>query len=426
MPKKRDVKDTAPTPSAGNGSLEDCYFFQIDLTLSDRYSGSSHSHSNAPSYGPPPPAHSKMVKEQYRSPAGIDPMTGYSTGMRAPAPYPPRSTPPSQNSRPSGGSIMQGTSLVAPQSLSQQGPPPLARTEGLLRPVAQGRDVGGSITQGTPILVKDAGGHQQYETPMNYYKNSLAAPSGSVSRMPYQTDPQLCSRQQIILSDYLLSQQMVGQNSGRRDREQQGPPPSRPNERPPPPPPPPSHVVYQYRPPSPMYVQQKMPYMDSHHPYPPHSGGPTAPMQPQSLQQQQQQQQPSQQPPQQQSPQQPPQQPTPPQQQQQRQGVIQRNSSVPASRPSDPSRPSPPVSHSNQGRTSSPGARLLAPPGRYPGMGSSTPVSISPRGDSIYTHDAFALLVNEAAAQPSLPVPERDRRDREREHRQNPAGAMSR
>ena len=333
-----------------------------------------------------------MVKEPYRS---TDPMAGYSTGMRAPAPYPPRSTPPTQSARPSGGSIMQGTSLVAT---------PTPRTEGLLRPVAQGRDVGGSITQGTPILVKETG-HPSYEgaSPMGYYKNSL--PVGQPTRMPYQTDPQLCSRQ-IILSDYLLSQQMVGQNSGRRE---QAPPSSRANERPPPP-----HVVYQYRPPSPMYVQ-KMAYMEPHHPYPPHSSGPTPPMHPQQQQQQQQQQ--------------PPQQPTPPQQQQ-RQGVIQRNSSVPASRPSEP-RPSPPVSHSTN-RTSSPAGLLPPHSGRYPI--SSTSVSISPRGDSIYTHDAFASLVNAAAAQPSLPVPERDRRDRERERdrdkerdlRQNPAGFMPR
>lgn len=48
-------------------------------------------------------------------------------------------------------------------------------------------------------------------------------------------------------------------------------------------------------------------------------------------------------------------------------------------------------------------------------MVGAPPVSISPRGDSIYVHDAFASLVNAAAAQPSLPVPDRDRRDRDRE-----------
>ena len=198
-------------------------------------------------------------------------------------------------------------------------------------------------------------------------------------------------------------------------------PTSRPNERPAPPPPPApaSHVIYQYRPPSPMFVP-KMPFMDSHHPYPSHSSGHTPPVhqqQPPHPQQQQQQKQQQQQ------------QPTPPQQQQ-RQGVIQRNSSVPVSRPSDP-RPSPPVSH--QGRTSSPGGLLapgsIHPSARYP-MGSA-PMSISSRGDSIYTHDAFASLVNAAAAQPSLPVPERDRRDREKERdprdtRSNMPGLMPR
>lgn len=56
--------------------------------------------------------------------------------------------------------------------------------------------------------------------------------------------------------------------------------------------------------------------------------------------------------------------------------------------------------------------------------GGAPPVSISPRGDSIYVHDAFASLVNAAAAQPSLPVPDRDRRDREREKERDPRGHL--
>ena len=383
-------------------------------------------------YGAPPTAHSKdsQLKQQqqqqqqqhYRS----DPMTG----MRAPAPYPPRSTPPAQNNatRPLGGSIMQGTPFSPQVSLQ------VPRTDGLLRPaVHQGRNesMAGSITQGTPILVKDHSSPYE-QAGLSYYKippqSSSPSPSqpgsggggggGQQRGAQYSSDPQQFSSRQIILTDYLLSQQMPERNSNansgsRRDRE---PPLSqqqlqRPNDRGPPQLQPGQPSLYQpYRPPSPMYLPGRGPYgMEPvHHGYPPHSGSgnssgghPTAP-----------------------SPhlQHPPQQPTPPQQQQQRQGVIQRNSSVPSGRQSDP-RPSPPApilihQQGGPGRTSSPsqpaatGGGATGRPGSMSYLG-----SVSPRGESIYGHDAFASLVNAAAAQPSLPVPDRDRRDRDKDPR---------
>ena len=414
MPKKRDNKDQLAPPSA---------------------QGPPYGHSPSPY---PPPAHSKTSKEQqqqqqqqqqhYRGPpTSVDPMTGYPAGMRAPAPYPPRSTPPTQNSsRPSGGSIMQGTPLVASPSANSLPVLQVPRTDGLIRPAVQSRDsLTGSITQGTPIIVKDldarsgppSGAHSSHPAYEAYRGMPTPQQPGPPPRMQYQPDPQSYSRQIILSSDYLLSQQMMDRNSGqRRDMmplQPQIQATSRPSDRPPPPP---SHTAYPRRPPSPMYVQ-KLPYgMDSHHGYPPHSsGGGVAP---------QHQQQP------------PPQQPTPPQQQQQRQGVIQRNSSVPSVRQPDP-RPSPPApsphqQQSSQGRTSSPaGGLLTVGPGggglhssRPNSIAGAPPVSISPRGDSIYVHDAFASLVNAAAAQPSLPVPDRDRRDREREKERDPRGGL--
>lgn len=385
------------------------------------------------SYAPPASAHSKSGKDgPYRNtPTPVDQMPGYMAGMRAPAPYPPRSTPPAQNSlRPMGGSIMQGTPLVASPS-NQAMPLQVPRTDGLLRPAVSGRDsMSGSITQGTPIVGKDMDGrgapgphapHPSYD----YYKNMPASQPGGQppgARLPYPPDPQSYSRQ-IILSDYLLSQQMQpdrNSGAGRKEREAmslapQMPATSRPSDRPPPPPS--SHAMYQYRPPSPMY---KVPFgIESHHAYPAHSSGSvvTPGQQPPPTQQQQQQQPPP----------------------QQRQGVIQRNSSV-RSQP-DP-RPSPPApspvhlqqpSGQSQARTSSPAGGLLTfgqaslHPGRAP------PVSISPRGDAFYGHDGLATLVNAAAAQQALPVPvpERDRRDREREKERDPrampqAGLMAR
>lgn len=361
-------------------------------------------------------------------------MAGYpAAGMRAPAPYPPRSTPPTQtSSRPSGGSIMQGTPLSV--SPSTNAIPVLPRTDGLIRPTVQGRDsLTGSITQGTPIVTKELdarsappGPHPSHPAYEAYYRglSTSAQPSSGppVPRLAYQTpDPQSYSRQMILSSDYLLSQQMVDRNSGgRRDRDPLPLPPqipvtSRPSDRPPPI----SHAAYPHRSPSPMYVQ-KPPYgMDPHHGYPPHSSGGSA-----AAASQQQQPPPPQQlsapPPQQQQ-----------QQQQQRQGVIQRNSSVPSVRQPD-SRPSPPAQQpNNQGRTSSPAGGLLTVmptgggglhPTRPNSFGGAPPVSISPRGDSIHGYDAFASLVNAAAAQPSLPVPDRDRRDREKER--DPRGPL--
>lgn len=381
-------------------------------------------------YGAPPTAHNKdsQLKPQQQQHYRSDPMAG----MRAPAPYPPRSTPPAQNNatRPLGGSIMQGTPFSPQMSLQ------VPRTDGLLRPaVHQGRSesMAGSITQGTPILVKDHSSPYE-QAGLSYYKippqSSSPSPSqpgagggggGQQRGAQYSSDPQQFSSRQIILTDYLLSQQMTERNSNsssasgsRRDREpplsqqqQQPQQLQRPDNRGPPQLQPGQPSLYQpYRPPSPMYLPGRSPYgMEPvHHGYPPHSSGgssghPTAP-----------------------SPhlQHPPQQPTPPQQQQQRQGVIQRNSSVPSGRQSDP-RPSPPApthlihQQVGPGRTSSPsqpaaGGGATGRPGSMMYLG-----PVSPRGESIYGHDAFASLVNAAAAQPSLPVPDRDRRDRERD-----------
>ena len=448
MPKKRESKDA---PANNQSSAQ---------------GGGTGGHVHGiPSYAPPPPAHSKGPvgkPDQYRNPpVSMEQMSSYPAGIRTPTPqYPPRSTPPSQNSRPPlGGSIMQGTPLNAPSATLPPSSMPslqhVGRSDGLLRPALQGRDIGGSITQGTPIVVvKDASpsalpphsgerhnekGIPAYEraSPLSYYKGvpggqgqpqPPSQPSGA--RIPYPADQQLTNnRQQIIMNDYFTSQQMMDRappGRGERPREReplpshpsapQNPQGSRPNDRVGPGPPPPPHVMYSYAPHSQMYMP-KMAYMDAPHlgylppstvpsPAPPHS-------QPPPLQQQQQQ---------------------PPQQ---RQGVIQRTSSVPTSRPPE-SRPSPsPVAlHSSQGRTSSPGG-LLAPSGAHMGQRppmSSASLSISPREhrevSSIYGHDAFASLVNAAAAQQALPVPDRDRRDREREkerdQRQHPPGSIPR
>lgn len=391
----------------------------LDLSMPKKRESST---PQSQTYGAPPQAHNKDSQQKQQQPQQQHYRHDMMPGMRAPAPYPPRSTPPTSNNqpRPLSGSIMQGTPLSS--QVLQQAP----RTDGLLRPAihpGRGESMGGSITQGTPILIKDH--PSAYESSgLSYYKippqSSSPSPSqpcggpGQQRRDQYSDPQQFSSSRHIILTDYLLSQQMTERpgnaNSapgGRRDREpptlsQQQQQHQRTNDNRGPPQPAQQQLYQPYRPPSP-YLQGRGPYgmEPAHHGYTTHSssssGHPSAP-----------------------SPhlQHPPQQPTPPQQQ--RQGVIQRNSSVPSGRQPDP-RPSPPaptlIHQGGPGRTSSPLQQVPTGPGGLSvagRMGSMAYLgSVSPRGESIYGHDAFASLVNAAAAQPSLPVPDRDRRDKD-------------
>ncbi len=343
MPKKRDVKDQ------GQGATNNQ---QVTSVGSQGPAVGSHLHGLATTaYAPPPPpAHSKgpiTKTDPYRITSSALEQMGASGGfaLRASTPqYPPRSTPPSQNARPpTGGSIMQGTPLLnAPLSTnSHLALPPssipslqqVARaTDGLLRPALQGRDLSGSITQGTPIvLIKDGpsphpadrhgdrtGPVYDHASTLGFYKTTAPSQTSSLSssgvgsatassggagtapgRVSYQqAEQQLTAnhRQQIILSDYLTSQQMVIDRPGREPRSrgdqrevltphpqppvtpgaprESGPPrdsgpQSRASDRGAVPGPPASHVIYPY--PSHAFMP-KMTYIDQPlHPYLPTS-----------------------------------------------------------------------------------------------------------------------------------------------------------
>lgn len=154
----------------------------------------------------------------------------------------PQPPPQSQPGGPKG-SITHGTPVNSSgQSLMAQGAATLSpRFDGMLRQTPPGSDKLGSITQGTPVHLPQH--HLTEKQRYDYYKNSRQSPAqppqqpspqapptfGSpYVRTPgsYPLDqPQQLSSRQIIMNDYITSQQMHGQQSrgGRSDKETPSP-----------------------------------------------------------------------------------------------------------------------------------------------------------------------------------------------------------
>ncbi|KAF5285140.1 hypothetical protein FQA39_LY16829 [Lamprigera yunnana] len=156
----------------------------------------------------PPPAHAKLQSQMHRSEAYI----GYHQERKSPAVYVstiPRVQPklPSPKlANPKAGSITLGTPIISQP-----------RYEGLLRQMTPEPKMG-SITQGTPIHVP----HMQDKRIYDYYNKRppmpLNVPPQSANYQPqyrqpsYSVEQQLSSRQ-IIMNDYITSQQMLGRRN---------------------------------------------------------------------------------------------------------------------------------------------------------------------------------------------------------------------
>lgn len=130
------------------------------------------------------------------------------------------------------GSITQGTPLNQPQSLSTA----TSRYENVFRQTPPNSEKIGSITQGTPLSSPSP---QHMDKRMyDFYKSSRQSPHlqsgqqptsqsgnvfpGNMGKPQYIEHPQLSSKQ-IIMNDYITSQQMIGQqnrSSGRNEKEQ--------------------------------------------------------------------------------------------------------------------------------------------------------------------------------------------------------------
>lgn len=140
------------------------------------------------------------------------------------------------------GSITHGTPVNSNnQQILIQGPTTLSpRFDGILRQTPPSGDKLGSITQGTPVHLPP---HHltDKQRVYDYYKNSRQSPAqppqqpspqSATFGSPYQVRPsgpyaieqpaQLSSRQ-IILNDFMTSQQMHGQARGRPDKESPSP-----------------------------------------------------------------------------------------------------------------------------------------------------------------------------------------------------------
>jgi hypothetical protein len=169
---------------------------------------------------PPPPAHTKHPPQQIHRE-----YLGYHQERKSPA-FPMRSQPklPSPKpANPKSGSITLGTPIINQQS----------RYEGLLRQMTPETKMG-SITQGTPIHMPHIQEKRVYE-----FFNKRGVPQNSPQpggypqyRQPAYTVEQQLSSRQIIMNDYITSQQMLG----RRNEKSQYYPANSPHRTPPPPP----------------------------------------------------------------------------------------------------------------------------------------------------------------------------------------------
>lgn len=152
--------------------------------------------------------------------------------------------PPSNQPGGPKGSITHGTPVNSSgPSIMVQGSATLSpRFDGMLRQTPPGSDKLGSITQGTPVHLPQhhLTDKQRYE----FYKNSRQSPAQPPQQAspqappqfgsPYQVrapgsypleQPQQLSSRQIIMNDYITSQQMHGQQvrGGRSDKESPSP-----------------------------------------------------------------------------------------------------------------------------------------------------------------------------------------------------------
>lgn len=128
--------------------------------------------------------------------------------------------PSPKPANPRAGSITQGTPIISQP-----------RYEGLLRQMTPDATKMGSITQGTPIHVP----HVQDKRVYDFYNKRAAAYPPQQYRQPAYTVEQQLSSRQIIMNDYITSQQMLGRRGGEKVHY---PPPSSPHRTPPPAPPP--------------------------------------------------------------------------------------------------------------------------------------------------------------------------------------------
>lgn len=139
------------------------------------------------------------------------------------------------------GSITHGTPVNSNnQPILVQGQATLSpRFDGILRQTPPSADKLGSITQGTPVHLPPH--HLSDKRVYDYYKNSRQSPAQSSSQQPspqsfgspYQVrasgpypieQPQPLSSRQIIMNDFITSQQMHGQQvRGRSDKESPSP-----------------------------------------------------------------------------------------------------------------------------------------------------------------------------------------------------------
>lgn len=157
----------------------------------------------------------------------------------------PKTSQHQSNNQQSGpkGSITHGTPVNSNnQPILIQGPTTLSpRFDGILRQTPPSGDKLGSITQGTPVHLPP---HHltDKQRVYDYYKNSRQSPAQPPQQQspqsatfgsPYQVrvpgsytieQPQQLSSRQIIMNDFLTSQQMHGQQSrGRSDKESPSP-----------------------------------------------------------------------------------------------------------------------------------------------------------------------------------------------------------
>lgn len=147
----------------------------------------------------------------------------------------PKLSPKIQQQQPGGpkGSITHGTPVNSSQPILVQTNTLSPRFEGILRQTPPSTDKIGSITQGTPVHMPP---HMSEKRIYEYYKNNRQSPAqvppppqqqpspqgpnfGSHYQraVPFMEQPQLSSRQ-IILNDYITSQQMQGRG-GRPEKE---------------------------------------------------------------------------------------------------------------------------------------------------------------------------------------------------------------
>lgn len=191
----------------------------------------------------PPPAH-KLPVSMHRT---SEPYMQYHPERKSPAVYVSTvnrnqsKMPSPKPANPKAGSITLGTPIINQQQ----------RYEGLLRQMTPEPKMG-SITQGTPIHMP----HMQDKRVYDYYNKRQPAPQTgqypAQYRPAYAVEQQLSSRQ-IIMNDYITSQQMHGPRRMEKPTQPQGYYPSGSPHRTPPPQPQRQGVIQRHTRPQPHY-----------------------------------------------------------------------------------------------------------------------------------------------------------------------------